>query len=739
MKPAGNYILYLSTYPPRECGIATFTQDLANAFDQRFNPKTKSKIVALNETQSNFYNYPPRVLEAIGANHLENYVDLAERVNKNPNIKLVNVQHEFGIFGGEQGDYLVPFLQAVKKPVVTTFHSVLADPDDELKRVVQLVAGRSKAMVVMNERSKNVLEKDYSIPRSKIHLVPHGIPSVSFEPPKDAKGELGLSGKIVLSTFGMISRDKGIEYAIRSLPKIVKKYPQTVYLVLGATHPVVRREEGEVYRNFLQKEVERLNLKGHVFFYNKYLSLEEIIKYLKATDVYISVINNPMQSVSGTLSYALGCGRAVVSTPTEYAQHVVTGENGMLVKFKNAGSITKALDRILSDDKLLRNMQKNAYETTRHMTWANVAGSYFNIYNKFSDIKREENKFPDITLEHLERLTDSFGLIHHARFNKPERRFGYSIDDNVRALLVCAERYGQEPLPRLLTLMRTYLDFIRFSQQPNGSFAQIVTSQHQKKSFRDEDVQGRGIWALGFVASRKYLPPEITKNADALFKKALGKLSGITQPRAGAFAMTGLYYYLKSCPNDRMMKDFIKLADRQVDLFSNGSSAEWPWFEDHLTYSNSKLSESLFYAYDLTKNKKYLNVAETSLSFLTKVTYEPKHYSPIGQNGWYFRYQKRAYYDQQPEDTASMVGTKLVAYKTTGKKMFLDDALKAFQWFLGKNHLELMVYNEATGGCFDGVGKYALNLNQGAESTLSYLMARIAFEEPEIKKAIQQI
>jgi len=733
MSGKSNQIIYLSTFPPRECGIATFTQDLATAFDKRFNPLTRAKVVALNETQTSFYNYPKRVIGSIGTNILENYVALAEKINKNEDIKLVNIQHEFGLFGGEWGDYLIPFMQVIRKPVVITFHSVLPDPEDYLKRIVEILGFKSKAIVVMNERSRNILENDYGIASSKIFLIPHGIPPTTFEQSKVAKTELGLEGNTILSTFGMISRDKGIEYAIRALPKVVKKFPNVKYLVIGATHPLVRRGEGEIYRNFLQKEVDRLNLKEHVLFYNKYLPLEEIIKYLKATDVYLSPVANPMQSVSGTLSYALGCGRAVLSTPTEYAKHIIKeGENGFLVKFKNSSAIEKRLIELLANDKYLRHLHRGAYESTRHMTWPNVSAAYFKVYKKFTELKAEEKKLPAIKLDHLVRLTDNFGIAHHARYSHPEKRFGYSMDDNARALIASALYYKMGPQQEIVDLMRTYLGFIKFVQRSNGSFANIVNSRKQKDKTTDEDVQGRGLWALGFTASCGFLPKGITKEANLLFFNALTYASKIKSPRAVAFAMTGLYHHIKTFGGQRTFKLFQTYAGRQIALFQKNASEEWGWFEDNLTYSNSKLPESLFYAYEILKDKKYLSAAESSLSFLSNITYG-KYYMPIGQNGWYFRYKKRAYFDQHPEDAASMVETKLAAYRATCKKNYLDEAIKTFRWFLGDNHLNQMVYDEVTGGCNDGLGQHGLNLNQGAESTVSYLLARLALENSGIK------
>ena len=735
-----NSIIFLATFPPRECGIATFTRDLITAFNKKYNPITKAKIIALNENSSAHYNYPSAVLTSIPADDLKNYVLLADQINKQGAVKLINIQHEFGIFGGVWGDYLIPFIQAVKKPVFVTFHSVLPAPDEQLKNTVGFIAKASRALVVMNARSKKILESDYSIPRSKISLIPHGIPQTNFEPSRSAKPQLGLENKIVLSTFGMLSRDKGIEYTLRALPGLIRKFPNLTYLIIGATHPLVLRGEGEEYRNFLTREVKLLGLKNHVKFYNKYISLEEIVQYLKATDVYVSTAVNPKQSVSGTLSYALGCGRMVISTPNEYAKEIIKdGENGMLVKFQDSKSVALALKQVLSDEKKLLGMHKNAYEQTRHMTWPNVAASYAKLFEKFTGISSEERKLPEIKFDHVFRLTDNLGIMQHATYDKPHRRWGYSADDNARALLVAIKHFENTKDIRLLRYIETYLNFIKHVSRPDGSFANIVNAQKKRDNTRDTDVFGRAFMAVSYASASEHLPENLKSKSAGLFTKSLKRVKNLSSPRSIAFALTGLYFNFQKTGDLKILNLIKDLGDRQLKLYRQNSSPNWQWFEDQLTYSNSRLPESLYLAYGATKKPEFLKVAQKTLKFLESITFGPKHYSPIGESGWYARNKHRAYFDQQPEDAAAMTETKLIAYKTTRDEKHLRDACEAFWWFLGKNNLGLMVYNEHTGGCYDGVGKTAMNINQGAESTLSYLMARLAFEYPGIKEKLHQL
>ncbi|MFH1968167.1 MAG: glycosyltransferase family 4 protein [bacterium] len=785
-----NHILFLSSYPPRKCGIATFAQDLSSAFNKKFNPVVKTEICALNNS---IYNYNNNVIYQINASELENYVLLAKKINSRNDVKLINIQHEFGLFGGKYGDYLIPFLQTLEKPAITTFHSVISKPNNDLKGVVKAIASRCRAIVVMNKFSQETLEKDYNIPQYKINYIPHGVPQVAYESSKEYKKNLGYEEKIVFSTFGLISKNKGIEYVIRALPKIVQKFPNALYLVIGETHPNVQKDQGEKYRNFLEREVDRLGLKNNVEFLDKYMTLEEIIYFLQATDIYISPCIDKNQSVSGTLSYALGCGRAVVSTQTEYAKHIINGKNGILVQPKNSGEIAKEVMRLISDEKLGKAMAVQAYKDTRPMTWSNVALSYLKLYKKFTKLETEENKLPEIKFDHIIKMTDSFGIIQHAKYNKPNKSFGYSLDDVSRALIACAMYYKNNPSPQLKKMMDVYIKFIKFARRGDGSFANIISYSKKRDNSFEEDAQGRTIWALGYVLAQDYLPKDIKKEAYKLFHLSVPLLNKIKSPRSIAFAIIGLYFYLKTIPrtsceaafpceaqrfsgenrekrgdvsaairrrvfNDlqpksqaaaervvsqevynKLKKIFRIFSCRLVKLYKNNACPDWSWFEGYLTYSNSKIPEALFYAYDLLKDKSFLKIAKSSLNFLESITLDHEFYMPIGQKGWYFKNKQRSYFDQQPEDTASMVQTEVLAYKITKNKKHLKEALKIFHWFLGKNHLRLMVYDEATGGCNDGLGEYGLNLNQGAESTISYAMARLLFEEEKIKKIITKL
>jgi glycosyltransferase involved in cell wall biosynthesis len=377
-----SWILYMSTFPPRECGMATFTKDLATVMDRKFDHKIKSKILAMNKNTINIYNYPDDVIFQIDDENVQEYIDVAKKINETKAIKLVNIQHEFGIFGGKYGKYLIYFVEMLKKPLIVTFHSVLPNPDNERKKVVQSIAKKALCLIVTNKLAVEILRNDYGLD-TDIVVIPHGVHPVEFKTRTKEKIRMGYKNKIILLSFGLMIKDKGYEYVIEALPEVIKRFPNVLYLIIGETHPSEREKRGETYRNFLKKKIEELHLQEHVKFYNKYLKLNEIIKYLEMTDIYIASCLKPYQMTSGTLSYAMGCGRVIISTPYLHAKDVVTPERGLLVKFKNSKSFADAIIKVLSNPSLKEKMERNAYAYTRHMIWPNVAESYMKLFNKY--------------------------------------------------------------------------------------------------------------------------------------------------------------------------------------------------------------------------------------------------------------------------------------------------------------------------------------------------------------------
>lgn len=724
-------ILFMSTYPPRECGIATFTRDLSFAIGKKFSPSIKPKIAAINRNGVNVYNYPKNVLYQINDNEIEHYRKLARDVNKNECIKLVNIQHEFGIFRGEYGGYILEFLKIIKKPVIITFHSIISSPKSKLKKVIYEISKYVKEIIVMNNKAVNILRKDYGI-ISNIEVIPHGIPDVPFNSQEFYKKELGLKNKIVLSSFGMIGKGKGYEQVIESLPKVIKKFPDIIYLMIGQTHPVVRKESGESYRNFLEKKIKDLGLQKNVKFYNKYLESEEIIKFLSATDVYMSSSEDPNQITSGTLAYSMGIGRAIISTPFLHAQEDVNEERGILVNFKDSDSFSNALIKILSNKDLKENMEKNNYLFTRKMIWPNVAISYKNLFEKYIVIpKGYELNLPKINFKHILRLTNKFGMVQFTKHLKPDLNSGYTLDDNSRALLISCMLYNKNRNPKLLDLIKIYLKYIKYVQQEDGKLYNMV-NKFKEIIFDDysEDSEGRAIKALGYLISLDIIPNTIKREAEEIFiRSIINSKRNFTSPRAISSLILGLCSCNKKSYSEKNMKKIKEMADFLVFIYSDNFSENWNWFEPYLTYDNGILPEALFHAYISTQNKKYLEVAILSLNFLIEKHFKNNIFVPIGQRGWYIKDGKRSYYDQQPLEATSMILALLAADKIIPNRKYKKYARNAFQWFFGKNTLNQNIYNETTGGCHDGLGQQTINLNQGAESTISYLIARLSLEE----------
>jgi len=602
----------------------------------------------------------------------------------------------------------------------------------------------------MTNRSKEILIGDYGIDEKKVSVILHGIHSVPYSPSAKFKSILGFSKKTILLTFGLLSRGKGIEYVLESLPQVVKACPNLMYIVLGVTHPNVLKEEGESYRNSLIQKVRELKLSSHVSFYNEYVSLDKLLQFLRAADIYISTSLDPNQAVSGTLSYALGSGRPVISTPFAQATEIITRESGLLVNFKNPASYSEALLNLLKDPLRRQQLGKNAYFRTRNMTWDNVALEYSKLFSKYSsDIAEvsKQKKIPRVNLNHLFRLTDDFGIIQFAQLSLPDISSGYTVDDNARALIATCSYYDgldkvfksispDKRKRELLKRIEIYLHFIGFVLGKNGLFYNYVKPDrtidfelNQKENL--EDANGRTLWALAVTAVTDSLPESIKQKAHSLLKKRMEYSQMLESPRATAFYVKGLCLLLKNTKEIRR-EDFqqrvIRYCDRLVSLYRGISSKEWEWFETYLTYSNAVVPEALLLGHQQTGNSDFLEIGIKTLDFLIAQTFLKGIYMPIGQDGWHHKTGERRYFDQQPEDASAMACALATATTITGKETYRKLMHEAFNWFLGDNSLKQVVYDRTTGGCYDGLGEGQINLNQGAESTTSYLLARLAIQ-----------
>ncbi len=720
-------IVFLSTYPPRECGIATFTQDLLHSSQLFLGSDVKCKVAALNLTPLDTYKYPEEVEWQIDQNNKKSYALFAKIVNTDRHITGVIIQHEYGIFGGEEGEHLLEFMNVCKKPMLVTLHTVLPSPSQKMHDITAQIIKRALKIVVLTQHSKDIVNKIYPHSGSKVFVIPHGIHPVSFSVSKEPKHHLELRKHTVLTTFGLLSRGKGLEYAINALPPVIKKHPSVMYLILGETHPVIMRQEGESYRIMLQQLITRLKLEKHVKFYDQYLSLPDLFDLLKATDIYISTSINPNQAVSGTLSYAMGSGRAVISTDFPQARELVTPDTGRLVPTQDSEALTKAILDLLSNPKRLKEMHQNAYMTTRPMLWSNVAEKYVNLLDK--------NIVPPVNLKHLYRMTDSFGLFQFAHMSIPDKAYGYTLDDNARALIFCSWMIKSNAKEDLVPLAHIYLSFIKTCQRKNGSFINYIgydqTQTSQNKVEDLQDAQARAMQSLSEVISNKLLPQQMRDEAKRMFILAYSHKSKHNHLRSKALMIKSLALVCNELPEekDEIIRDIHIYADALIQSLSQHSIKTWRWFEDNLTYNNALLSENLIIAGNITQNPSYTDKGMESLQFLIGKTFSSDMYIPIGHSQWYTNTKKRSEYDQQPEDPASMIVALDTAYKSSHNEEYKNLARKCFSWFLGHNSLGIPLYDPLTGGCYDGLHVDRVNLNQGAESLISYLMASFITRE----------
>jgi glycosyltransferase involved in cell wall biosynthesis len=731
-------IAFVGDYLPRKCGIATFTSDLLGSVAAEF-PEHHCFAVPINDIKGG-YEYPDVVRFEIEEQDLPSYQRAADFLNIS-NASVVCLQHEFGIFGGPAGSHVLALLRELKMPVVTTLHTVLRDPNADQRRVMHELVARSTRLVVMTERGRQMLQEIYQVPPAKIDLIFHGIPDIPFVDPNYYKDQFGVEGRQVLLTFGLLSPNKGIEQVLNALPQILAEFPNVVYIVLGATHPNELREQGEAYRLGLERLAKKKKIDKNIIFYNRFVELEELKEFIGATDLYITPYLNEAQSTSGTLAYTFGAGKAVISTPYWHAVELLAEDRGVIVPFGDAKAIAREVTGLLRDETRRHTMRKNAYKLGREMVWSNVARLYMQSFESArleravlsrktfatKTLDQQAQELPELRLDHLARMTDSTGMFQHATYTVPNFSEGYCIDDNARAfiLAVLLDELEEEP-ERMRTLATTYAAFM------NHAFDPKTKRFHNHLSFDrrwldekgSEDSHGRALWALGVGVGRSpHRSFQIM--AAELFAQALPSVTEFTSPRSWAFILIGIHEYLRRLSGDRLVNQIREtLTTRLMELYDKVVQPDWHWFEEQLTYDNAKLAHALILSGRATAQPAVLERGLQALRWLTEVqTSENGHFRPIGSNGFYRRGGPRAMFDQQPIEAQAMVSACLAAYRATSDSSWYEQAQRAFDWFLGWNDLGLEVYSPNTGGCRDALHVDRVNRNQGAESTLAFLLA----------------
>lgn len=732
-----NRIAFIGNYEPRMCGIATFTTDLSEAIATEFS-NTTCIALPVNDIEEG-YEYPSRVRFELTEKDIESYRRASDFLNIN-NVDIVSLQFEYGIFGGKAGSHIIALLRELSMPVVTTLHTILRDPSPEQRLVLDKVAALSDRLIVMSERGSKFLQEIYNVSADKIDMIHHGIPDVSFVDPSFYKDMFGVEGKIVLLSFGLLSPSKGIENVISALPKILERFPNVVYIVLGETHPNVKRYDGEAYRLSLQWLAQEKGVEEQVIFYNRFVSIDELVQFIGAADIYITPYLNEAQITSGTLAYTLGAGKAVISTPYWYAEEMLAEERGVLVPFRNPDAISEQVVRLLEDEQSRHTMRKRAYLFGREMVWQKTAQHYMTSFKRarsermlttklpvriVKTLNERPGDLPPLKLDHLLRLTDDTGIFQHSIFTVPNYEEGYTTDDNARALIVSI--LLEETLNgKSVTLSSRYLAFVLFAlNNKNGNFRNFLNYQRQwLEDSGSDDSHGRTLWALGTVLGRSKIS-SFNSIAGRLFEKALPTIVGMTSPRAWSFALMGIYEYSGRFAGDSKVSHVrLDLADRLMALYKENRTDDWQWFENSLSYCNAALPNALLICGKSIPNRDMVNAGLESLRWLADLqrSVSPDgHFIPIGSNGFYSKNGERARFDQQPVEAQTMVSACLEAYRITSDKNWIKEARIAFEWFLGRNDLNLSVYDPISGGCRDGLHSDRLNENQGAESTLAFL------------------
>lgn len=725
-------IAYIASYYPRECGIATFTEHLIKAMQCQETPPEVC-VIAMND-EGQVYDYPPEVTFTVRQNYMQDYLDAAAWVNSN-GIDLVVVQHEFGIFGGESGIFLLPFLHKLKTPFITTFHTVLKAPSFLQKSIVREISRQAARVVVMSRLAISFLEDIYEVPAEKISFIPHGVPDFEKLTIRTEVVPEALRERKVIFTFGLLSRNKGIETVINALPQVIARHPDAMYVVAGKTHPAVLRHAGEEYRNSLKQLAKYLGVEDHILFLDEFLSENDLFAWLTRSQIYVTPYLSEAQITSGTLTYAMGAGAAVLSTPYWYARELLAEGRGRLFGFAQHEALSQLILSLFDEPEKLEALRTNALAYGRELQWSRMGARYLHLAIKIRSTPRpkplaipmpDAAALPPLNLTHIRRLTDDTGIVQHAKYGIPNLKEGYCVDDNARALmmLLMAQQYrkGKEG-PELLPV---YLSFIHYMQTPDGNFRNFLSfSRQYLDEVGSEDSFGRTVWALGYLI--RFAPNNSYREfAYELYHRSIQHFDALEHLRGRANTVIGVCHYLMQHPTDEGMFHVLeRLVQPMTDAWERNATREWRWYEKSMTYDNGILPLALLHAAEVTGNERWREIALDSLSFLENLTMVHGYFSPVGNNGWHCEGGACPVFDQQAIETMAMVLLYRQAHAVTGDAAYLGKMVNCYQWFLGENVLRIPLYDHETHGCCDGLSAEGLNRNQGAESTLAYFISHL--------------
>lgn len=731
-------IAFIGNYLPRRCGIATFTSDLLQAIAKE-GEKIDCWAIAMNDLPEG-YAYPKQVRFELNVNSIADYQLAAEFLNVNK-VDVVSLQHEYGIYGGDYGNLILSLIKNLRMPVITTLHSILPNPNITQKKIIKTIAETSDKIVVMSQKAVSFLKDIYKVPIEKIALIHHGIPDLPFIDPIFFKEQFGVEGKNVILTFGLINPGKGIEVMIEALPAILRKHPDVVYIVLGATHPNIKKENGEAYRHSLQRRARELNVEDSLIFHNRFVDLNELCEFLGVADIYITPYLNKEQITSGTLAYALGAGKAIISTPYWYAEEILADGRGIIVPFNDSKSIAEKIIYLLDNEIEGHNIRKQAYQFSRQMIWKEVARTHLDIFDELvqkrssypksspqkKSLRTTPFEMPDPKFDHLYRLTDDVGILQHANYIIPNRNHGYCTDDNARAIITVLLAQNLSLEDKFLNKYGyRYLSFILHAFNEDNNRFRNFMSYNRKwiEEMGSEDSHGRAIWSLGLTIGISNIK-EYENIALEIFEKAVESLSKFNSPRTLAFGLIGIHAYLSRFSGDRKMKKHrAEIANKLFEMYCQNAQDDWPWIENIVAYDNGKIPQALLMSGQWLQRQDMVEAGLLSLEWLLRIqTNEKGYFTPIGNNGWYPKGGEIARFDQQPLEAQSILEACIEAFKVTQDKKWITEAQRCLEWFLGRNDLRISIYDYKTGGCSDGLSATGKGRNQGAESTLAWLLS----------------
>ncbi|MCX6161879.1 MAG: glycosyltransferase family 4 protein [Ignavibacteriae bacterium] len=733
--PLPTKFAFIGSYLPRKCGIATFTNNLIKSVVNSLGGESilqHAYVVAMND-QGQEYNYPPEVKFVINQNEHRDYLAAAQFINYNE-ADICILEHEFGIFGGESGAYILHLVERLEIPLMVTFHTILHKPTPLQKTIIRVICRRACKVIVMSERAVEFLVQIYNVPKEKIKIIEHGVPVGRVLNREAIRTKFNFGHKKVLFTFGLLSRNKGIENVIKALPEVIQKHGDVLYIILGKTHPAVIRERGEEYREFLLRMVKDLKLENHVYFYTDFVTDDRLFEYLSAIDIYITPYLNEAQITSGTLAYAIGAGAAVISTPYWHATELLSEGRGKLFDFHDSGQLQNIILELLDNPDILERIRKNAFDYGQKLKWPRIGTEYVKtacevtenficFSHKLTSII-DPQLMPVFNMSHAVRLTDNTGIVQHAKYGIPNLKEGYCLDDNSRALLMSLMTYRIRKEKEALRLLPIYLSFIHYMQNEDGTFRNFLSYSRQYLDKEgSEDVFGRTIWALGYLIN---YPPNDSYLCLGLeiFSKSIQHSRNLKHTRGIANTIIGLSYYVRKYPHDKESVLLLEeLTGKIVANFEKGKDKNWIWFDDILTYDNGVIPYSLLNSAEVLNDSSVKKLGLEILSFLEEVTMRDGYLMPVGSNGWFVRSEQPAVYAQQSIDVMAMVLAYYRAYISTNDTHFLKRMFKCFMWYTGENNLNIPVYDFETGGCNDGLEEHGVNRNQGAESTLAYLIS----------------